>query len=324
MTSPIFIEENAMPLTSKAHLAAVKTALDELPPPLHVRATCKGCPHPAECKAKPCLNDIARPSLEANAFSRLMLPAQARAFEDALRAGKSLRMITGGLRQYGPAIASILKFRSHCAAYPLWGKQMKALAAANALANNKLKGTPHRHTTHCKKGHELPGEPNWTHPPSAGNLAGTRYIRCMVCFNENQRRGRVPGEEVIGRVMVRLLLKRPINSFTKGGEPGYLLSHKNFTAIRKAFPEIDRLTRENMKDVNSRAQQERHRTDESEHTQAAAKKAKKPARAVEVTCEAIDKAVPPRSDQRHMGCGEGRTGHDRHSKRVRKEVRRQP
>ena len=99
-----------MTQSHERHAAAVKEQFDALPPPLDDRAICKGCPHPAECRKKPCLNDIARPSLEGNGFSRLMLPAQAQAFEDALRAGKSLRMITGSLKQYGPAIATPQKF----------------------------------------------------------------------------------------------------------------------------------------------------------------------------------------------------------------------
>ena len=223
------------------HAAAVKAQLDALPPPIDVRAICKGCPHPAECKGKPCLNDIARPALEGRAFSRLMLPAQARAFDEALRDGKSLRMITGSLKKYGPAIATPSKFEAHCAAYPVWGAEKKAMAAANALANNKLKGVPHKNTTHCKKGHELPTEPNWTHPPSAGALAGKRYIRCMVCSQESQRRSRVPNEEIIGRVMVQLMLRRTISSFTAGGSPGFITSHKNFIAMCREYPEIDGL-----------------------------------------------------------------------------------
>jgi hypothetical protein len=282
-----------MTYSADDHRSAIKATLDALPPPLHVKAICKACPHPAECRGKLCLNDIARPLLEARGFSRFLMPSQALAVEAAFREGKSVRMIMGGLAKYGPAICTTSKFETHCAAYPIWGAEMKRMAAANALANNKLKGVPHKNTTHCRKGHELPTEPNWTHPPSARprSLVGTRYVKCLICLQDSQRRSRVPGEEIIGKVMVRLLLKRPISSFTRHGEPDYILKHKHFTALRKAFPEIDRIVRENMKDANSRAQKERHRTDESEHTAAPAKKAKA-AKGVELTYEAIDGAVP--------------------------------
>lgn len=273
-----------MTYSAEHHRSAVKAALDALPPPLHVKAICKACPHPAECRGKLCLNDIARPLLETRNFSRFLMPSQALAVEAAFREGKSVRMIMGGLAKYGPAICTTSKFETHCAAYPVWGAEMKRLATANALANNKLKGVPHKNGTHCRKGHELPTEPNRF-------VNGRPYVRCMVCYDETQRRGRVPGEEIIGKVMVRLLLKRPISSFTSGGAPDFLLAHKHFKALRKAFPEIDRIASENTKDANSRAQKERHRTDESEHTAAPEKKAKA-AKGAELSYETIDGAVP--------------------------------
>lgn len=172
--------------------------------------------------------------MKANAFSRLMLPAQARAFEAALRDGKSLRMITGNLRKYGPAIATPQKFETHCAAYPVWGAEMKAMSAANALANNKLKGIPHKAGTHCKRGHEMPQEPN-------ALRYGKPYTKCTICQKMAWDRGHIPNEEIIGRVMVQLLLKRPISSFTAGGSLGFITSHKNFIAMCRNYPEIDAL-----------------------------------------------------------------------------------
>jgi hypothetical protein len=49
-----------MTYSADDHRSAIKATLDALPPPLHVKAICKACPHPAECRGKLCLNDIAR------------------------------------------------------------------------------------------------------------------------------------------------------------------------------------------------------------------------------------------------------------------------
>ena len=271
------------------HRSAIKATLDALPPPLYIRAICKACPHPAECRDSPCLNDIARPSLQKNQHSRLMLPEQARAFEAALREGKSLRMITGSIKKYGNAICTPVKYDNHCEAYPLWGAEMKAMAAANALANNRLKGIPHKNGTHCKRGHELPTAPNC-------KANGRAYRRCTICHEEASRRGCVPGEEIIGKVMVQLLLKKSINSFTTGGDPGFILKHSNFAALRRAFPEIDRLARDVIKGATSRAQKARHQVDETEVMFPPAKTSRKPqtkpASSVELTFETINAAVP--------------------------------
>ncbi|WP_445488109.1 hypothetical protein [Rhodopseudomonas sp. RCAM05734] len=215
----------------ETHRALVGAALDALPPPLHVKAICKGCPHPAECKGKPCLNDIARPLLEANAFSRLMLPAQARGVEAALREGKSLQTITSSLVRHGAAVCTPSKFKYHCAAYPAWGAEMKALADTNSRFN---KGKGRRGGTHCQRGHELPTEPN-------ALRYGKPYTKCSICQKMAWDRGHIPNEEIIGRVMVQLLLKRPISSFTAGGSLGFITSHKNFIAMCRAYPEIDAL-----------------------------------------------------------------------------------
>jgi hypothetical protein len=52
-----------------------------------------------------------------------MTPSQANKFMAALRAGQTLRRITGGGKKLGPAIASRKQFRTHCTLYPEWGAE---------------------------------------------------------------------------------------------------------------------------------------------------------------------------------------------------------
>ena len=214
---------------------------------------CRGCPHWAECAVYgECLTDIAEPFVRVNQFSRWMLPAQARAFEAGLRAGKSVRDLTNGGLKLGHAVCSMTKWRNHCEAYPLWASEMKALADANAIEKNKLKGAHNRNDgTHCRKGHLLPKEANYL------GRGGKPYRRCVECVRIQSKRAKAPARELIERAIMHLAMRRPISFFTKGGSPGYLMSHKNFTAARALYPELDKLALDAIENGVSRAQKRR-------------------------------------------------------------------
>ena len=223
-----------MGLSSDEHRAAIKHLLSALPPPLHDRAICKGCPHPQDCRNRPCLNDLARSFLQQNNFPNLMLPAQAIAFEKALRGGKSVRMLTVG-GNCGRPIVSLDKFNKHAAAYPVWAARIHLLAENSAIICAQNKGH-YRKRTHCANGHEMPDKPNYW---DTGK--GRWYRRCLICKAENIKRSHVPAEDIIGKVVVRLLLGQSPWSFTQAGADNYLLPHKNFVALRRAFPQIGQL-----------------------------------------------------------------------------------
>jgi hypothetical protein len=211
---------------------------------------CAICPHAADCtKVGACLTTRAVPFLEARQYSRWMLPHQAIAVEAALRAGKSYRQITNGGKKLDPAICSTKKWKNHITAHPIWGAEMNALAAANAKAHDADKGSAKRNLTHCKFGHPLDIVKKWAR--------GHRTWRtCSVCRVANGRRGHLPPAPVIKQVKELLINRTPISRFTHG--PGYLLQHKNFTALRQANPEIAKLYAENLPITNSRAQIQRH------------------------------------------------------------------
>ena len=103
---------------------------------------CAACPHQGDClKVGSCLDEINAQYLAGhpNQFPRLMTSAQTSKFMEALRAGRTLRRICGG-GEFGPAIASLTKFRKHCDLYPEWGAEANRLATANAKATDKLRG----------------------------------------------------------------------------------------------------------------------------------------------------------------------------------------
>jgi hypothetical protein len=221
-----------MGLSSDEHRAMINQMLSALPPPLHDRAICKGCPHPQECRNKPCLNDLARPLLQVNQPTRLMLPDQVRSFEAGLQSGLPLRSL---LTDYGRATAVVTqgKLNLHMEHYPVWGAAMRVLIDAN---HRRSKGDIHRlKDGFCRRGHALPGGPR-----PAGE--GKWYQRCATCATENKKKMRVPTDvNIIGQVVARLLLKQPIGSFTTHGKPGYLLKHHSLKALRELFPVIDQL-----------------------------------------------------------------------------------
>ena len=210
--------------------------------------TCAACPHPTDCASLGnCLTDRAAPWIARKNFSRWMLPQQARDVEAALRAGKSFRQITNGSKDTGPAIVTSVKWHTHMTAYPIWGAEMKALAAANAKAHDANKGSHMRKRTHCRNGHPF-GDLTKVFPN------GWVKRRCPVCELANRRRGHLPSIEVVGQAMARMLAGKSISSFTLGGSPGYLMPHKDFKLCRATYPAFDRMAAEHIAGSNSRGQ----------------------------------------------------------------------
>src|SRR5258705_1833381 len=120
-----------------------------------LKQACAECPHPTDClKVGKCLDDLNTPAILANRFPARMTPSQANEFMAALRAGKTIRRITNG-GKIGRVIATLTKFQKHCQLYPEWGLEARRLAAANAKAADKLKGSHYSSRTHCRRGHEV-------------------------------------------------------------------------------------------------------------------------------------------------------------------------
>jgi hypothetical protein len=210
---------------------------------------CSQCPHPNDClKVGACLDHLNAPLIASGQFPRRMTPAQANEFMAALRAGRSLRRISGGLKKFGPAIASPKKFRTHCELYPTWGAEALRLAAANAKAADILKGLPRRRLTHCFKGHPFTeGLP----------YRDERHRRCTICASARAKLGGVLTRLQLNKIKAALDEGTPISHFTGGGRPGYIVKHRTFLRYRNEHPEFNIFVLEAMKDNNSRGQKQR-------------------------------------------------------------------
>jgi hypothetical protein len=164
-----------------------------------------------------------------------MIPAQANRFMEALRSGRTLRRVCGG-GKFGPAIASITKFRKHCELYPEWGTEARRLASANAKAADKLKDHC-SYRTHCRRGHEFA-----VHGLAYKNhVNGRRYRYCKLCNKINSRQGSKLPDEIVAKVKSLVRSGNPLNSFTSGGKPGYLCRFASVKLLRQDDPEFNNL-----------------------------------------------------------------------------------
>lgn len=210
---------------------------------------CSNCPHPAGCsQLGECLTSINARQGSSNGTPRYMTQEQAAAVLEALKSGNSIARITSGKRR--KAIVTASKYRTHAQRYPDWAATIRPLEVANRIAADHLKGSPKRDRTHCPRGHLMPTTSKFWN--------GRRYRHCATCRKERDLRGVMPKPDVIKKVRALLLEKHSISSFTKGGRPGFLLSHRNLTHLRRARPEFDVLITETIKGSNFRAQAQRY------------------------------------------------------------------
>lgn len=203
---------------------------------------CATCPHQADCeKSGSCLDKINAAQLARRRscpYPTLMTPAQANNCMGALRKGQTLRRICGG-GKCGKPIASLLKFKRHCAAYPAWGAEAMRLAKGNAKAADALK-SPKLYKLFCKHGHSL--DHRYTYH---------RYgYTCRGCRGCDRRRNAgagvlKPGQ--IERASAALRNGATINQIIHGRPPGgkhydrkLILIHPSvFYRYRRANPEFN-------------------------------------------------------------------------------------
>jgi hypothetical protein len=210
---------------------------------------CTDCPHLAGCsRLGECLTTINARERSPNGNSRYMTQKQAAAVLDALQAGSTVAKITSGKRC--KAVISSSKYRMHSQRYSDWAAKIEPLEERNRLAADFLKGSAKRDRTHCPRGHLMPTTSKFWN--------GRRYRHCTTCRKERDLLGVMPKPDVIKKVRALLLEKNSISSFTKGGRPGFLLSHRNLTHLRRARPEFDLLITETIKGSNFRAQAQRY------------------------------------------------------------------
>ena len=82
-----------------------------------------------------------------------MPPEVAVEFMEKLKAGSTIRKLTGG-GKFGPARVSADRFKKHCDLNPIWAAEARRISDANGRHG---RGVLLRQRTHCKNGHSLEG-----------------------------------------------------------------------------------------------------------------------------------------------------------------------
>jgi hypothetical protein len=202
---------------------------------------CAICPHQSDClRVGDCLDNINAPLIASGQFPRRMTPMQANEFMAALRAGRTLRRISGGGKKLGPAIASLKKFHTHCRLYPKWGTEAMRLAKANAKAADALK-SPKRYRRLCKYGHSL----------DIGRVYfrwGYECRRCQKCDRLRNARAGIIKPEALSKATIALRNGTTVNQIVKGQPTGggprnrslIILNCTAFYRYRRANPAFNR------------------------------------------------------------------------------------
>jgi hypothetical protein len=176
---------------------------------------------------------------------RGMPPEIAMDFMARLRAGSTIKKLTGGGKKYGPPIVPYKRFEKHCELHTEWAAEACRISKINANAG---RGALNRNRTHCVKGHSL---------SEHGRVAfrqGFNKRQCRECERIRQQCGHPIRADVLVRVTTRTAAGALIDSLTKGGSSGYLVLRSTLVRHRRENPEFDRFVIAAAKDNNSRGQ----------------------------------------------------------------------
>jgi len=109
-------------------------------------------------------------------------PEMATEFMEKLKAGSTVRKLTGGGKKLGPAMVSYDRFKKHCELHPVWAVQARGISDARLG-----KGCRTRNLTHCPSGH----------PYSGDNLFISKEgRRCRICYDRSHNENRTMSESI--------------------------------------------------------------------------------------------------------------------------------
>lgn len=108
-----------------------------------------------------------------------MSPALADQFMDEIKSGKTIRMLTSGMKKDGPAIVTPGRFKTHCELHPEWAA---AAWRFSKMSTRARKISRFRAMTHYKYGHPLADA---SHYQKDGYIAR----HCRVCRIIRAKRG---------------------------------------------------------------------------------------------------------------------------------------
>lgn len=155
---------------------------------------------------------------------------------DKLKAGSTIRRLTSGVREFGPALVSYPRFQKHCTLHPEWGAEAWRISRANGHAG---KGSKKRALTHCKYGHPLSGDNLYIAP-------GRTERKCWACTKRRYKEPRPPSEQQIQLVTAALQGGESLNLICRGTVAGVrvqqpIFSYRKLKFYRGLNPEFDSL-----------------------------------------------------------------------------------
>ncbi|WP_375308673.1 hypothetical protein WI560_15425 [Bradyrhizobium sp. A11] len=170
-------------------------------------------------------------------------------FMAKLKAGSTIRKLTSGMKQFGPAIVSYERFKRHCKLHPEWAADALSISGENA---RRGKGSRLRNFTHCKRGHSL------ADARMRVTKQGWKIRQCVICRNAARNKCEPLPPEKLRQVKALLVARKSIADITgqwlRGKKRPVICNSSYFYNARKADPEFDRFVREHITDSQSKAQ----------------------------------------------------------------------
>ncbi|MDF0495369.1 hypothetical protein [Bradyrhizobium yuanmingense] len=170
-------------------------------------------------------------------------------FMARLKTGSTIRKLTSGMKEFGPALVSYERFKKHCELHPEWGAEAWTVSKENGRVG---KGSYLRILTHCKRGHPL------ADARMRITKQGWRIRRCLVCRDEARNACEPLPPEKLRQVKAMLLARRSIADITgkwlRGKKRPVICNSTYFYNARKADPEFDQFVREHTGESHARAQ----------------------------------------------------------------------
>jgi hypothetical protein len=157
-------------------------------------------------------------------------PKMAVEFMEKLKAGSTIRKLTGG-GKLGPPMVSSGRFKKYCELNPIWAAEAWRISDANGRLQ---KGARVRNKTHCRNGHAFSGDNLYVSPDG-------KERRCWTCMKHNSQFGRRMSEDQARKTIDALKAGAIISDVIKAGAPSYVITHRALQIFRDKNPKFDRL-----------------------------------------------------------------------------------
>ncbi len=180
-------------------------------------------------------------------------PEMAVDFMAKLKAGSTIRKLTGGGKKLGPAMVSDDRFKKHCELNPEWASEARRISDVNSRIG---KGARLRDATHCLNGHPFSGENLYIFP-------GGKERKCITCMKLRYESPVPATAEQIQQVTAALNAGKTITQICWGKKDGRIigtpiLSFRKLKLHRRLNPDFERFVLSATHDNNGRGQRRRY------------------------------------------------------------------